>query len=142
VKAALKAGIKPILCIGEKLKENEAGKTAKVVNQQLNAALAEVDRLSSIVIAYEPVWAIGTGKSATGEQANKTIGLIRQKIASLFDKETAQNLRILYGGSVTADNIAEFVKQPEIDGALVGGASLKAEQFISIVRQTAEISGS
>ena len=142
VKAALKAGIKPILCIGEKLEENEAGKTAKVVSQQLESALGGVDRLRSIVIAYEPVWAIGTGKSATGEQANKTIGLIRQKIASLFGKETAQNLSILYGGSVTADNIAEFVKQPEVDGALVGGASLKAEQFISIVRQTAEISGS
>ena len=139
VKAALEAGLKPILCIGEKLEENEAGKTEKVVSRQLESALAEVDRLNGTVIAYEPVWAIGSGRSATGEQANETIGFIRQRIAILYDKATAQNLRILYGGSVTADNISEFVKQPEIDGALVGGASLQAEQFISIVRQTADI---
>ena len=142
VKAALKYGIKPILCVGEKLEENEAGKTAKIVSQQLGSALADVDSLGGTVIAYEPVWAIGTGRSATGEQANETIGLIRRKIASLYDEEVAQNVRLLYGGSVTDENIAEFIKQTEIDGALVGGASLKAEQFISIVKQTAEISGS
>jgi triosephosphate isomerase len=139
LKAALEAGLKPILCIGEKLEENEAGKTEEVISRQLDLALAEVDELNGIVIAYEPVWAIGTSKSATGEQANKTIGLIRQRIANIYGKAIAQNPRILYGGSVTAENISEFVKQAEIDGALVGGASLKAEQFISIVRQTAEI---
>jgi triosephosphate isomerase len=141
LKAALKYGIEPILCIGEKLEENEAGMTAEVVSRQLKSALADVVNLSDAVIAYEPVWAIGSGRSATGEQANKTIALIRRKIADLYDKAAAQNIRLLYGGSVTAENIAEFIKQPEIDGALVGGASLKAEQFISIVRQTAEIRG-
>lgn len=142
VKAALKAGIKPILCIGERLEEREAGETEKVVTEQLNSALANVDSLKGTVIAYEPVWAIGTGRSATGEQANETIAFIRQRISALYDTETARNLRILYGGSVTGDNIAEFVKQPEIDGALVGGASLIAEEFLSIVKQTAEIKGS
>jgi triosephosphate isomerase len=141
LKAALKYEIKPILCIGEKLEENEAGMTAEVVSRQLESALADVVNLDDAVIAYEPVWAIGSGRSATGEQANKTIALIRRKIAVLYDKAAAQNIRLLYGGSVTAENIAEFIKQPEIDGALVGGASLKAEQFISIVRQTAEIRG-
>lgn len=139
VKAALLAGLKPILCIGEKLEENETGKAEKVVSLQLKSALDEVDNLNGAIIAYEPVWAIGTGRSATSEQANKTIGFIRQMIANLYNKVTAQNLRILYGGSVTTENIAEFVKQVEIDGALVGGASLKAEQFISITRQTADI---
>jgi len=141
VKAALKVGLKPILCIGEKLDENEAGRTEEVVTEQLNLALAEVDSLNRLIIAYEPVWAIGTGRTATGDQANETIGLIRHNIAKLYDKETAQQLSILYGGSVTADNIAEFVKQPEIDGALVGGASLKAPQFLNIVKQTSEIKG-
>lgn len=141
VTAALKAGLKPILCVGENLEENEAGRIQEVVTKQLKSALAGVDHLGGLIIAYEPVWAIGTGKSATGKQANKTIGFIRRSIAQLYDTETAQHLPILYGGSVTADNIAEFVVQPEIDGALVGGASLRADQFLSIVRQTAEIRG-
>ena len=141
VKAALGAGMTPILCVGEKLEENEAGKTAEVIRGQVELALADMDSLENAVIAYEPIWAIGSGRSATGEQAGETIALIREKVASLFDMETARNMRILYGGSVTADNIAEFVSQPEIDGALVGGASLNTDQFISIVRQTAEIRG-
>ena len=141
VKAALGAGMTPILCVGEKLEENEAGKTAEVIRGQVELALADMDNLENAVIAYEPIWAIGSGRSATGEQAGETIALIREKVASLFGMETARNMRILYGGSVTADNIAEFVSQPEIDGALVGGASLNTEQFISIVRQTAEIRG-
>jgi len=137
--ATLKVGLKPILCIGEKLEENEAGRMEEVVTEQLRASLAEIAYLSGLVIAYEPIWAIGTGKAATGKQANETIGLIRRNITKLYDKEIAQNMRILYGGSVTAANTAEFISQPEIDGALVGGASLKATEFLSIVRQTSEI---
>jgi len=137
--AALKVGLKPILCIGEKLEENEAGRMEEVVTEQLRASLAEIAYLSGLVIAYEPIWAIGTGKAATGKQANETIGLIRRNITKLYDKEIAQNMRILYGGSVTAANTAEFISQPEIDGALVGGASLKATEFLSIVKQTSEI---
>jgi len=141
LRAALKIGLKPILCIGEKLEENEAGRTEEVVTEQLESALAGIGSLGGLIIAYEPVWAIGTGKAATGRQVNETIGLIRHNVAQLYDKEVAQQMRILYGGSVTADNIAEFVQQSEIDGALVGGASLKASEFLSIVRQTSEIKG-
>ncbi len=139
VQAALKVDLKPILCVGERLEENEAGRTEEVVIEQLKASLARTNYLTGMVIAYEPIWAIGTGRAATGEQANETIGLIRHHISELYGKKIAQDLRILYGGSATADNIAEFVQQPEIDGALVGGASLKAAQFLSIVRQTSEI---
>ena len=139
LQAALKAGLKPILCIGERLEENEAGKTEEVITGQLRASLAGIDCSGDLVIAYEPVWAIGTGKAATGKLANETIGLIRRNLAELSNKEIAEDVRILYGGSVTADNIAEFAEQIEIDGALVGGASLKADQFVSIIKQTAEI---
>jgi len=139
IKAALKAGLKPILCIGERLEENEAGKTAEVVTGQLKSSLAGTDYPSGFIIAYEPVWAIGTGKAATGKQANETIGLIRRNISEMYGEQAAQDVRILYGGSVTAANTAEFMQQSEIDGALVGGASLRANEFLSIVRQTAEI---
>lgn len=140
IRAALDVGLKPILCIGERLEENEAGRTEEVVIGQLKSALVDINHPDGMVIAYEPVWAIGTGKAATGEQANVTIGLIRGSLAELYGKEIAQNTRILYGGSVTAANTAEFMSQSEIDGALVGGASLKADEFLSIVRQTSEIS--
>jgi len=139
VVAALKSGLKPILCVGEKLEENEAGRTHEVVTEQLKSSLASINNINGLTIAYEPVWAIGTGRAATGEQANQTISLIRRNVSELYGEETAQDLRILYGGSVTADNATEFMQQPEIDGALVGGASLKADQFLSIVRQTSEI---
>jgi triosephosphate isomerase len=138
VKAALKAGLRPILCIGENLAEFEAGKTKEIVTGQLLKSLSGVEASPGLVIAYEPVWAIGTGRAATGEQANQVISLIRQTVTGLYDTAFAYNLRILYGGSVTGDNIVEFVGQPDIDGALVGGASLKPDQFISIVRQTAQ----
>jgi triosephosphate isomerase len=141
IAAALKVGLKPILCIGERLEENEAGRTEEVVTEQLRSSLAGIDSLSNLIVAYEPVWAIGTGKAATGEQANETIGLIRHNVAELYNERTARDIRILYGGSVTAANTAEFMNQPEIDGALVGGASLKAAEFSSIVRQTSEIKG-
>ena len=139
VRAALRVGLKPILCIGEKLEENEAGRTKEVVTEQLRSSLAGIDYLGGLTIAYEPVWAIGTGRAATGRQANDTVGLIRHNISELYGGEITQDLRILYGGSVTADHTIEFMQQPEIDGALVGGASLKADQFLSIVRQTSGI---
>ncbi len=139
--AALKAGLKPILCIGERLEENEAGRTEAVVTEQLRSSLASIDNPNGMVIAYEPVWAIGTGKAATGEQANKTVSLIRQNVSSLYGDKIARDMRILYGGSVTAANAAEFIQQPEIDGALVGGASLKAADFLNIVKQSSEIKG-
>lgn len=136
--AAIKAGLVPILCVGERLEENEAGKTEEVVSRQVKGALAGIAELDKLVIAYEPVWAIGTGRAASGKQADETIGFIRHNVGQI-NREVAENMRILYGGSVTAENIAEFIRQPQIDGALVGGASLKADQFISIVKQTAAI---
>ena len=139
VLAAIKNNLKPILCVGENLSEYEAGKTREVVTEQINSSLAGVTRGDTITIAYEPVWAIGTGKAATGAQANDTIRLIRSLIAEKYTPETAQNMRILYGGSVTAANIAEFVGQTDIDGGLVGGASLKAQEFIGIIKKTVEI---
>jgi triosephosphate isomerase len=141
VKAALQVELKPILCIGERLEENEAGRTEEVLTKQLTASSERLYYLGGLVIAYEPVWAIGTGKSATGEEANKTIGFIRQMVSNQHGSNIAENVRILYGGSVTADNIAEFMSQPEIDGALVGGASLKGDDFLSIAKQTSEIRG-
>ena len=139
VAAALGVGLKPILCVGEKLAENEAGKTEEVVSGQLKSSLAGIASLDGLIIAYEPVWAIGTGRAATGEQANETIAFIRRNISGLYDDKVAREIRILYGGSVTAANVAEFMPQPEIDGALVGGASLKAAEFLSIVTQTSAI---
>jgi len=141
VKTALANELKPILCVGERLAENETGKTEEVINRQVTAALNGIEPVRDLVIAYEPVWAIGTGKAASSEQAAATIQSTRDVVAKLWNKSIAQDLRILYGGSVTSANIAEFISHPEIDGALVGGASLKAEEFVSIVEQTAEIKG-
>lgn len=139
VKAAHAAGLTPILCVGERLEEKEAKRTEEVVTRQVTGALQGIESLNGMVIAYEPVWAIGTGRAATGKGANATIGIIRETVAQLYSKGIAQGIRILYGGSVTAANIAEFIGQHEIDGALVGGASLKAKGFLTIVEQTAAI---
>ncbi len=139
VKAALKFGLKPILCVGERLEENEAGKAEEVVTRQVKGALVGMASPQGLVIAYEPIWAIGTGKAATAKQANTTIGLIRRIVAQLYGEPFAQAMRIQYGGSVNKANVTEFLSQPEIDGALVGGASLQAAEFVSIVEQTANI---
>jgi triosephosphate isomerase len=141
IKTAIKVGLKPILCIGETPEENEAGQTREVLGKQYIACSDRLYLLSGMVIAYEPLWAIGTGKSATGDEANRTIGFIRQFIARLHGSGIGNTARILYGGSVTAANISEFMKKSDIDGALVGGASLKADEFVSIVRQASEIKG-
>ena len=139
IRAALKIKLKPILCVGEKLEENEAGRAEEIVSGQVKASLAGIDYPGGLIIAYEPIWAIGTGRAATGKQANETISLIRHNIAELYSERAAQDVRILYGGSVAPANATEFISQPEIDGALVGGASLEADQFLSIVKQAAEI---
>jgi triosephosphate isomerase len=138
IKAALKAGLKPIVCVGETLEENEGGRTGEVIIRQVRAALDGLSSLENLVIAYEPVWAIGTGKTATAEQANAAIALIRNVVAELYGA-AARALRIQYGGSTNGANIAALIAEPEIDGALVGGASLKADEFVSMVEQTARI---
>jgi triosephosphate isomerase len=136
IKAALKAELLPILCVGERLDEREAEKTFEVVSDQVKGSLAglSADDLDKLIIAYEPVWAIGTGKVATPDQAQEVHAYIRKIIADNFGKQTADNLRIQYGGSVKPDNIKELIGQPDIDGALVGGASLKADSFIALVK--------
>lgn len=139
IQAALEARLKPILCVGESLTEYESGKTEAVVTDHVTGSLKDIPESNNLVIAYEPVWAIGTGKAATGEQANKIIGLVRKIVANLYDNIFAQNIRILYGGSVIGDNIDEFIGQKEIDGGLVGGASLKVDQFVNIIKRTAQI---
>jgi triosephosphate isomerase (TIM) len=139
VMAALKNHLKPILCVGENLRDYEAGKTRDVVTAQLESSLQGINQASDLTIAYEPVWAIGTGKASTGKEAKATIKLIRDLITRKYGNDIAAKMRILYGGSVTAANIAEFVSLPDIDGALVGGASLKAAEFTGIVSATVKI---
>lgn len=136
VKAALAAGLKPIICVGELLEERESGKTAEVVTRQTRAAFKDIDKdeLDNIVIAYEPVWAIGTGKTATAQDANDTIKVIRDTMAELYCPRCAEErVRIQYGGSMNPKNASELMAMPEIDGGLIGGASLKAEDFSKVV---------
>jgi triosephosphate isomerase len=136
VKAVLAAGLRPILCIGETLQEREAGATFDVLRRQIEGALANLDAsaLATVVVAYEPVWAIGTGKTASNEQAQEAHRYIRGLIAERFGIAVANLTRILYGGSVKPDNVDGLMAQVDVDGALVGGASLKAEDFARIVR--------
>ncbi|MCC6191813.1 MAG: triose-phosphate isomerase [Anaerolineales bacterium] len=137
VKAALPYGLTPIICVGENLAENEAGQTAAVVVRQIRGAYAGLpaDQAAKTIVAYEPVWAIGTGRAATPAGANAVIGLhIRGALAELYSSSAADALRIQYGGSVTAANAVELMSQPDIDGALVGGASLKPAEFAEIVK--------
>jgi triosephosphate isomerase (TIM) len=135
--AACAAGLTPIVCVGETLQEYESGKTAEVVSRQIRVGLKSLqpDYALKLVVAYEPVWAIGTGRASNGVDANAVIrDHIRKPLAELFGEELAQSVRILYGGSVTAANAAEFFGQPNIDGALVGGASLKVDEFVRIAQ--------
>ena len=130
---ALNAGLTPIVCVGETLEERETGKTENVLHRQLEEGLKGVEDLTKLVIAYEPVWAIGTGKTATAAQANETIGYIRKTLGELFCEKCAAKVRIQYGGSMNAGNCKELMTQEEIDGGLIGGASLKAPDFSAIV---------
>ena len=134
LRAILAHGLKPILCVGETLTENERGETQRVIDKQLRSGLGGVKQPGGLVVAYEPIWAIGTGRAATPEGANVVAAAIRATVGELLGPAAAAALRIQYGGSVTPDNFAAFIVQPDIDGALVGGASLKATTFVEIVR--------
>jgi triosephosphate isomerase (TIM) len=136
VKAALRHNLSPVLCVGETLAQREAGDTTQVLTDQLLGGLEELDaeQIAKITIAYEPVWAIGTGKNATPQQAQKEHSALRGTLIERAGREVAHSVRILYGGSVTAENVDSLVSNPDIDGALVGGASLKADSFVRIVR--------
>ena len=135
-KAALAAGLYPIVCVGERLEEREGGKTFEVVRDHIENSLTGLDnqQILNTVIAYEPVWAIGTGRTATPEQAQEVHSFIRRLLEERYDKDTGQAVRIQYGGSVKSDNIANLIVKEDIDGALVGGASLDAEKFIQIIK--------
>ncbi|HIV00242.1 MAG TPA: triose-phosphate isomerase [Candidatus Stercoripulliclostridium merdipullorum] len=135
VKAAIDGGLKPIICVGETLEERESGKTAEVVIRQINGAFKDIEKydLKKIVVAYEPVWAIGTGKTATAQDANDTIAVIRKALRKLYGKTAANAMRIQYGGSMNAKNADELMSMKEIDGGLIGGASLKAADFARVV---------
>jgi len=141
LKAALANGLTPIVCVGEKLNEREGGKTFDILKDHLQGALSglSAEEVLRIVIAYEPVWAIGTGKTATPAQAQEVHKYIRDLLHKLYNQEVASEVRIQYGGSVKPDNITELMRQPDVDGALVGGASLKTESFSEIVKQAAEV---
>jgi triosephosphate isomerase len=141
LKAVLQAGLTPIVCVGETLAQREAGETQKVVRGQCTGSLAGLtaEQMAKTVLAYEPVWAIGTGKTATPAQAEEVHADIRSLLTSLFGADVANKVVIQYGGSVKADNAAELLGQPNIDGALVGGASLKADSFMAIVNAAAAI---
>jgi triosephosphate isomerase (TIM) len=141
IKAALKHGLTPIICVGENLQEREANNTFKVIQNHIQGSLNEIieQDLLKTVIAYEPVWAIGTGKTATPEQAQEVHKYIRDLLRKMYSDEAAESIRIQYGGSVKPENIAELLSKPDVDGALVGGASLKVDSFSLIVTKASEV---
>ena len=138
--AALKAGLKPIVCVGEYLEQRELGITDEIVAMQTKVALSGVseEELKRVIIAYEPVWAIGTGKTATADQANEVCAMIRATVAGLYNQGAADGLTIQYGGSMNAKNAEELLSRPDVDGGLIGGASLKAPDFAAIVKAATE----
>ncbi len=138
VARAIECGLVPIMCCGETLQQREAGQTENVVTNQVKRGFFEIDgqRALEVIVAYEPIWAIGTGKAATSEDADDVCGIIRRTIEELFDGRTAESKRILYGGSVNPSNIDELMSMPNIDGALVGGASLKSADFARLIKFT------
>ena len=137
VRAALDIGLVPILAIGERLDEREAGMTETVIERQLRGGLAEIEEPGDLIVAYEPVWAIGTGRAATPETANETIAFARSILGDLYGSPFADGVRILYGGSVNTENVAGLMAMPEIDGGLVGGACLKTDSFLTLAREAA-----
>ena len=141
LKAALKEGLFPIMCVGERLEEREAGKTFNVISEHIEKGLAEVgkEEILNIVIAYEPVWAIGTGKNATPDGAQEVHKFIRGLLAKKYGKDTSEQIRIQYGGSVKPANIESLLGEKDIDGALVGGASLKEESFVDMIKKSSAI---
>jgi len=139
IAAAIAGGLLPIFCVGELIEQRKAEKTTEVITQQIEAGLAglSTEKVSAVTIAYEPVWAIGTGLTATSEQAQETHCLIRQLLAKMYSKQLAQEIRIQYGGSVKPGNAAELMQEEDVDGLLVGGASLKADDFLAIIQAAA-----
>jgi len=139
--AVLGCGLTPIICVGETLSQRESGKTFEVLGDQVRNGLKEINQEEAlkIVIAYEPVWAIGTGKTATSQQAQEAHRHIRDLLTGIYSQETAENIRIQYGGSVKPENTTELLSQPDVDGALVGGASLKVESFSEIIKKASEV---
>jgi triosephosphate isomerase (TIM) len=136
--AALAASIKPIICVGELLAEREAGQTEHIVSNQLRGSLDGISKnqMEEVIIAYEPVWAIGTGKTATAEQAQEVHAFIRKELAAIYDEGVAKKVRIQYGGSVKPNNVREILSKPDVDGALVGGASLELRGFTDLVKNS------
>ena len=139
VRAALAAGLRPVLCVGEQLQEREGGRAEATVEAQIRLCLQGVDSLSKLAVAYEPVWAIGTGKAATPDVAQAMIAHLRGVLSSLYGADAAADVPLLYGGSVNPGNVAEFMREADINGALVGGASLDAGSFVEIVRNASHV---
>ena len=137
VEAAIGVGLVPIMCVGERLEEREGGTAEAVVERHTAQGLSRIDTAGELVLAYEPVWAIGTGKAATADDAQSMMAHIRRILAAKYGQSAAADVSLLYGGSVTADNVADFVGQQDVDGALVGGASLDADGFVGLVRNAA-----